>query len=78
MKILLADFNVKLRIENDLKPRIGNECLHQDSNDNDVRKDNFATSKILVVKSTMFRIETFMGTDGRPLMERPTTSLIAY
>jgi len=36
------------------KPTIGNENLHQDSNDNGVRTVNFATSKNLVVKSTMF------------------------
>ena len=36
------------------KPTIGNESLHQVSNDNGVRIVNFATSKNLVVKSTMF------------------------
>ena len=36
------------------KPKIGQESLHQDSNDNGVRLVNFATSKNLVVKSTMF------------------------
>jgi len=40
--------------ENIFKPTIGNESLHQDSNDNCVRIVNFATSKYLVVKSTMF------------------------
>jgi hypothetical protein len=40
--------------ENIFKPTIGNESLHQDSNDNGVRIANFATSKNLVVKSTMF------------------------
>ena len=40
--------------ENIFKPTIGNESLHQDSNDNCVRIVNFATSKKLVVKSTMF------------------------
>jgi hypothetical protein len=33
---------------------IGNESLHQDSNNNGVRIVNFATSKNRVVKSTMF------------------------
>jgi hypothetical protein len=32
--------------ENIFKQTIGNESLHQDSNDNDVRTVNFATSKI--------------------------------
>ena len=35
-------------------PTIGQESLHQDSNDNGVRLVNFATSKNLVVKSRMF------------------------
>jgi len=40
--------------ENIFKPTIGQESLHQDSNDNGVRLVNFATSQNLVVKSTMF------------------------
>jgi hypothetical protein len=43
-----------LRRENIFKPTTGNESLHQDVNDNGVRIVNFATSKNLVVKSTMF------------------------
>ena len=35
-------------------PTNGNKSLHQDSNDNGVRLVNFAASKNLVVKSTMF------------------------
>ena len=54
MKILLGNFNAKVGRENIFKPTIGNESLHQDSNDNGVRLVNFATSKNLVVKSTMF------------------------
>jgi len=53
MKILLGDFNAKLGREI-FKPTIGNESLHQYSNDNGVRIVNFATSKNLVVKITMF------------------------
>jgi hypothetical protein len=48
------DFNAKVGRENIFKPTIGNEILHQDINDNGVRIINFATSKNLVVKSTMF------------------------
>jgi hypothetical protein len=40
--------------ENIFKPTIGNVGLNEDSNDNGVRIVNFATSKIVVVKSTMF------------------------
>jgi len=51
MKILLGDFNTKVERE---YFQIGNESLHQGSNDNCVRIVNFAKSKNLVVKSTMF------------------------
>ncbi len=54
MKILLGDFNAKVGRENIFKPTIGNESLHQDTNDNGVGILNFATSKIIVVKSSMF------------------------
>ena len=40
--------------ENIFKPIIGNESLHQYSNDNGVRIVKFATTKNLVVKSMMF------------------------
>jgi exonuclease III len=52
MKILLGDFNAKVGREDIFKPIIGNEALHEDSNDNRVRVVNFATSKNLIVKST--------------------------
>jgi exonuclease III len=54
MKILLGDFNAKIGKEDILKPTIGNESLHEISNDNGVRLVNFATSENLRVKSTMF------------------------
>ena len=54
MQILLGDFNAKVGRENIFKQTIGNESLRQDSNDNGVRIVNFATSKNLVVKSTVF------------------------
>jgi hypothetical protein len=53
MKILLGDFNAKVWRENIFRLTIGNESLHQDSNDNWVRIVN-VTSKNLVVKSTVF------------------------
>jgi len=37
MKILLGDFNEKLGREDICKPTIGNESLHQESNDGDDR-----------------------------------------
>ncbi|PNF19273.1 hypothetical protein B7P43_G07508 [Cryptotermes secundus] len=54
MQILLGDFNAKVGREDIFKPTIGNESLHEISNDNGVRVVNFATSKNLTVKSTMF------------------------
>jgi hypothetical protein len=54
MKIPIGDFNAILGREDIFKPTIGNESLHEISNDNGVRIANFATSKNLTVKSTMF------------------------
>ena len=54
MKILFEDFNEKVGKEYIFNPTTGNDSLHQDSNNNGVRIVNFATSKNLVVKSTMF------------------------
>jgi hypothetical protein len=54
MKILLGHFNAKVGREDIFKLTIGNESLHEISNDNGVRVVNFATSKNLTVKSTMF------------------------
>jgi len=54
MKMLLGDLNAKVGRENIFKPTIGQESLHQNNNDNGVRLVNFATSKNLVVKNTMF------------------------
>jgi hypothetical protein len=50
MKILLGDFNVELGREDIFTPTVGNESLHQDSNDIGVSIVNFATSRNLVVK----------------------------
>jgi exonuclease III len=54
MKILLGDFNAKVGKEDTSEPTIWNERLHEISNDNGVRLVNFATSKNLGGKSTMF------------------------
>jgi hypothetical protein len=51
---ILLDFNAKVGRENIFKLTVGNDSLHEDSNDNGVREVNFATSKNLVVKSRMF------------------------
>ena len=84
---LLGDFNAKVGRENIFKPTIGNESLHQDSKDNEVRIVNFATSKNLVV-STMFphrdiHKHTWTSPDGKThnqinhiLMDRRRQSII--
>jgi hypothetical protein len=54
MKIILGDFNVKVDRENIFKLTIGNESLHEISNDSAVRVVNLSTSKNLVVKRTMY------------------------
>jgi hypothetical protein len=53
MNILLGDFNAKVGREDILKQKIGNESLHEISNDNGVGVVNFATYTHLI-KSTMF------------------------
>jgi len=77
VKMLLGDFNAKVGRENIFKPTTGQESPHQDSNNNGVRLVNFATSKNLVVKSTMFphwNIHKYIWTypDGK------TTRLTTY
>jgi endonuclease/exonuclease/phosphatase family metal-dependent hydrolase len=90
MKILLGDFNAKVGREDIFKPTIGNESLHEISNDNGVRAVNLATSKDLTVKSTKFPHRnihkvTWTSPDGRThnqidhiLIERRRHSSIVY
>jgi hypothetical protein len=54
MKSLLEDFTAKIGKEDIFISIIGNESLHDISNDNGVRVVHFATSKNLIVKSRMF------------------------
>ncbi|PNF19560.1 hypothetical protein B7P43_G18019, partial [Cryptotermes secundus] len=54
----LLDFNAKVGREDIFKPAIGNESLHEISNDNGVRVVNFATSKNFSLKSTIPIIDT--------------------
>ena len=46
---MFGDFNAKLESEDIFKPTIGNETLHQDSKDNDIRIVNNAISEDVVV-----------------------------
>jgi hypothetical protein len=54
IKILLGEFNTKADREDIFKPKVEKECLNEISNGNGVRVVNFATSKNLIVKNTMF------------------------
>ena len=54
IKILLGDFNAQVGQEQYLRPTIGKNSLHKESNDNGIRLVDFATSNGLVVGSTMF------------------------
>jgi hypothetical protein len=70
MKIILGDFKAKAGRKNIFKPTNGNESLQQESSDKDVILANLATSKNLVVKSTMFphrniRKYTWTSPDGK-------------
>ena len=72
MKTVLGEFNVKVERENIFKPTIGNESLHQGSNDNGVRTVNFTISKNPVVKSMMFlhiHKYTWTSPDGKTRKE---------
>jgi hypothetical protein len=53
MKILL-DFNAEVGKKDIFKPTVVNKSLHEISNNNGGREINFATSKNLTVKNTIF------------------------
>jgi hypothetical protein len=64
------DFNDKVGRDVIFMPTIGNESLHEISNDNGVGLVNFTTSKNLTIKSMMFpnfniHKFTWTSTDGR-------------
>jgi hypothetical protein len=76
MKILLGDFSAEVRREDIFKLTIWNESIHEISNDNGVRVVNSATSKNLIVKSTMFphhNIHKYIWTS--PQWENPQSYL---
>jgi hypothetical protein len=59
MKILLGDCYTKVGREVIFKPRVGNESLHEISNDTGVRIVNFATSKNMIIKVQCSHIVTY-------------------
>jgi hypothetical protein len=72
MKTLLGDFNAKVGMKDIFKLTMGNESLHEISNNSGVRIVNFARFENLVV------IATFIFTPGSVLKERHATGLIAF
>jgi hypothetical protein len=54
MTVLFVDFSAKVGREGIFKPTIGNERLHEVSNDNGDSIVNFATFQNLTIKNGMF------------------------
>jgi hypothetical protein len=78
MKILLGDFNAKVGREDIFKPTIWNESLHEISNDNGVRLVNFATSKNLRAKRTIFPHNNIHKYTWNLQMGKPTIRLAIF
>ncbi|XP_048487060.1 uncharacterized protein LOC105395445 [Plutella xylostella] len=69
-KVVLGDMNAMIGKEEAFVPTIGKHSKHDQSNDNGIRLINFASSKSMVVKSTMFPHKdihkgTWKSPDGR-------------
>jgi hypothetical protein len=77
MKILL-DFNAKVGREDIFKPTIGNESLHEISNDIGVRLVNFATFKNPETKVRCSHIATSINIFGCLQMGKPTIRLTIF
>jgi hypothetical protein len=78
MKILLGDFNAKVGREDIFKLTIGNESLHEISNDNGVRLINFATSKSSQSKARCSHIAISINILGCLQMGKPTIRLTIF
>jgi hypothetical protein len=78
MKILLGDYNAKVGREDIFKPTIGNESLHEISNDNGVRLVNFPHLKTSESKVRCSHIATSINILGRILMGKPTIRLAIF
>jgi hypothetical protein len=78
MKILSGDFNAKVGQEDIFKPTIGNENLHEKSNDNGVDIKLCHTQISDCQKYNVPHIVMYINLLGQPLMERLTIKLIIF
>jgi hypothetical protein len=78
MKTGLGEFTAKVGRDYIFKPTTWNKSLHQESNDNDVRIPNFATTKNYLLGAGCSRTEAFINTTVPILTGRLTTRLITY
>jgi hypothetical protein len=77
-KILLGDFNAIVGSENFSKATIGNESIHEITDDNGVRLVNFATSKNHRVKVQCSHIATSINILEHLQMEKSTIRLTIF
>jgi hypothetical protein len=75
---MLLDFNVKGGRKDIFRLTIGNESLHEMSNDGEVRVVNFLISKNLTVQIRCSHTVTFPNIIGCLLMGRPTIRLTIF
>jgi len=75
MEILLGNFNAKISREDIFKPIIGQQSLHQDSNDNGFRIEKFAHRKFWWLRARFSLTGTFINKPGSPMIVRLTTRL---
>jgi len=54
IRIVLGDFNAKLKKESIFRTTIGNHSLHDETSENGLRLIDFASGGGLIVKNTMF------------------------
>jgi hypothetical protein len=78
MKILLGNSSAKVGREDIFKLITVNESFRENNNDNGVRVVNFATSKNLRVKSTMFPHHNIINILGRLQMGKLTIKLTIF
>jgi len=76
IKFILGDFYAKVGIENIFKPTIGNERLHQDTNDKGVGMVNLATKKFCLFRARCSCTESFISKPGLLLTGRLKNRLV--